>query len=519
MIDEYKTLKKVVSQHPDKDVKESALKLFSRCSQLKKNGALGSQGPKRTRQTNLAKNSGSNLARTKRDSNRPLPRGKARIERAEPKTTRSNTLTRPIRSHFYLPGHDRPSLVTNKWHSLASFRKATQWQGLTEKSHLAGSTIHELEMVRKGKRAVRIYGREFLGQVDVSGTNGLPAPQEEYTRLGAQMGMYPVLPSAISGRLRLLAMEFEQHKALRARIYYQPIVPATTPGAIALAFVQDVGEEFLEVGRDELSFLSTHPSFCQTNVWESCHIDVDPSNMLRKYWNEESSSFRQSAQGTVVVASASDLRGDAVGTVYQPKVYGNLFVEYEFEFFEAQLNNTIENVHETQISLQTGSQTGAYEFEQGDSMVFFPVGSAYETSNPSLAYTLTGGSADFLNNPQEYIGVGVCQATKDYAGGSEYWWQGSDAEFTTPTSSTQYSWAIGQALYFRWAHVEAANGYTYIMFAFSSLEEAGSFIGPGNNLQALGTILLTSAINFTPTETDILGPRFKTRIWKILDRA
>jgi hypothetical protein len=129
-------------------------------------------------------------------------------------------------------------------------------------------------------------------------------------------------------------------------VVYEPVVPTTTPGAIAIYFRNDVGTSTLETGRNELAHAATHPSFVQTPVWDEAHIDIDPEDAISKYFDEEVGDFRFETQGLVQVLFASTFQGSAdLGPL------GNLYLCYDMDFYGSELDYEVEEVEEFTLSV------------------------------------------------------------------------------------------------------------------------------------------------------------------------
>lgn len=183
----------------------------------------------------------------------------------------------------------------------------------------------EYENVTKEGRSVTVVGRQFFSQVGVRTTARTIGQRLDY-------GTVVMTPAALGGRLALLAEQFEEHKLNWAKIVYEPSVAATTAGAIAMYFRNDVATPTLDIGQDELMHASTHPSFVQTQVWEPTTMSIKPEDAQTKYFDPSSGDYRQEVQGIVQLLAASDL---AIGT------YGSLYIEYSVSFFGEELDYSV----------------------------------------------------------------------------------------------------------------------------------------------------------------------------------
>jgi hypothetical protein len=125
-------------------------------------------------------------------------------------------------------------------------------------------------------------------------------------------------------------------------VHYCPTVPATQAGAIYIYFRNDVGCRTTVIGRAELLHAATVVPFAETQVWTEQRLSIRPHDILLEYFDESVNDFRMNTQGFIQVGAASDL--DASTT------YGNLFLEYEFEFVGASLDYEISDVNTSLVT-------------------------------------------------------------------------------------------------------------------------------------------------------------------------
>lgn len=119
------------------------------------------------------------------------------------------------------------------------------------------------------------------------------------------------------------------------KVVYKPVVPANTPGAVALYFRNDISNPVFETGLDELIAASSHTSFVETTVWSPASITVNPSDVALKYWDEMSGDFATEVQGMITCITTSEL---SVGT------YGHLYLEYDVDFFSPELDYEVDEI-------------------------------------------------------------------------------------------------------------------------------------------------------------------------------
>lgn len=211
-------------------------------------------------------------------------------------------------------------------------------------TYFSGMENAQTPFIRGGKQGLRVRGREYLGSVEVYndgiGTSGV--------LLGGRMGLYPISPFELGGQLSLMAQSYQEHKMLGAEVHYEPVVPATTTGAIALFFYADPTKQVNTIGLEGLKQAATVGTFIETPVWEEARMKLKLEDTLVKYFDEADSEARFTSQGVIEVIAASDL--EPAGTENFP--YGNLFIDYEFEFYDPALDNDVDLVREGIAAIQ-----------------------------------------------------------------------------------------------------------------------------------------------------------------------
>jgi hypothetical protein len=282
-----------------------------------------------------------------------------------------------------VPG--RPSLKTTKHFSRAGYRKAvsgmeTKHEGIATSS-VVGSSVHEYESIEHGDRHLSIAGREWLGPVGLDFASASTIALQIGDRVPG--GMLPISPAFLGGRLQLSAGQFEQHKVRKLKVYYEPVVPATTEGAIAIYFRNDVGNPTVYVGSSELGHAATHDAFIQTTVWNSASIDIEPSNALLKYFDTDSSEERLQVQGLVQVIAASELTFDPTG-VSAEGTYGHLYLDYDVDFFTPSLDDSVPLRQRAKLNL-TSSATALGGLSDG-----YPLRSSGVAASGTFLHTVEG---------------------------------------------------------------------------------------------------------------------------------
>jgi hypothetical protein len=120
-------------------------------------------------------------------------------------------------------------------------------------------------------------------------------------------------------------------------------VPATTIGAIAFWFQNEIDENLLEVGQDLLKGNSTRQAFIDTTVWTPVYVDVDPSALMLKYWDDAAGNFDSEIQGIIqIIASA---------TLEPSKVFGHMYIEYDITFWAPSLDEIVDDVEVNVVNI------------------------------------------------------------------------------------------------------------------------------------------------------------------------
>lgn len=197
-------------------------------------------------------------------------------------------------------------------------------QSLNESQAYHGASFDEKEFMHGKDRHLVLTGRELL--FDLSTT--YPAVTTDLVvPAGGRLGVTPISPQWLGGRLQLMSEQFQQHKCKFLRLLFEPDVAATRPGSIMMYFNNDVGVEILVVGSDETAHAATHSSFVETPVWQPAVLDIKPEDAISRFVDQASGDVRFETQGLVVVEAGHTL------TIEAGVSLGNIYVEYEVEFF------------------------------------------------------------------------------------------------------------------------------------------------------------------------------------------
>jgi hypothetical protein len=411
---------------------------------------------------------------------------------------------KPREVHYYSAESSRPIAVSTRHTSLASYKKAvgafrrslkdmaekrnmTLVQGINESTPYMGARFEEYEFMQDGQRHMKLVGRELLGSIQAFATIA------EIYGVGARLLVCPLAPDFVGGRLGRAAQEFEQHKALALRVWYEPVVPTTTSGALGMYFFNDVGVEAIEVGLNELAHAATHKSFVQTPVWQSICMDIQPEDAINRYFDEESSDFRFEVQGILSVESASNITLDPTGAT-GPINLGNIYLEYEFDFFSEVLDYSVPMKNFTRMSVLTDVTVGARVVGAN---VSFRIAATTAAGTPAITNISqfpqgVAANADLIG----YIFVGRAMVTPGC------WGDGTNQmNYTTTDDPTARRWWGGQAVFLRFFNA----GGIVVASVWADLASAGSADASWLDGQNSGLQFVADATALTPSTMQLHG--------------
>lgn len=223
------------------------------------------------------------------------------------------------------------------------------------------SDLHE--EIRKDGRHSFITGRSLLGPVihpnHQESIGGQPVAH--IALQGSRLFVGFLSPDYIGGMASLTSKEFQRHKFRKLRLMYVPNVPTTTAGAIMMYITNDVATSLTTTGQDELAHAATSETAIQTPIWESAHLDFRPKD-LANFYQDNADNAALEIQGMVVVESASFIDFDslypAANTDPGIMSLGNLYLDYELEFYVPQLSYVVPERDTGSIILGLGAVIG-----------------------------------------------------------------------------------------------------------------------------------------------------------------
>jgi hypothetical protein len=362
--------------------------------------------------------------------------------------------------------------------TLAGFRAAVS--PLKVNMTWDGPAFHQFDEIRNGNHVTHVGGHEFLDEVKVG-----PILSGNWPT-GGDLGQYPIDPVGLCARTAYFAKLFEQNKIHKLRIVYSPSVAATEPGAIALSFSNDTFTEAFAEGLANVSIQSSKEAFVSGPVTQPLALDIHPKLAVSVMYSEDRGNARFTTAGMVTVLAQSDLN-EAVPA--NAKVYGALYVEYEYEFVTPELHQTVPLIQTAQLSVQVGAAVS----KAADSPVLYEVTGSDPGDKPWIdsGYLPTG--IDVTDLP-EYIYVGVIRDS-----GADTTW-----DIILEDDNTRYTPARGNPAFFRF--VSASNGVTYAVpyGSYGRAADADPNITGGGNIEGTDW-RWENASNFTDTSQQLYG--------------
>lgn len=364
------------------------------------------------------------------------------------------------------------SVSVHRHDSLTAYKRAVGSMrtsvGLAGSDIFAGAQFHEYEGFREGQRLMRFTGREYLGVVGaVSATAGAIT-----WVVGDRMGVFPIAPNALGGRPKLFAETFEMFKFRKLRVVYASVVPAITPGAIAIYYYNDPSESGLATGTGNLQHASSYQAFVQTPVWETVGLDIDPQTLIRAFDDTGTADAMFAIQGAIVVVAASAFTtGDT-----QPVNMGNLFIEYELEFRGEALHPDVTSIDQLGVIFTGNATTGAC---QAGRPLF--AAAAAETGCFLSSYPFTASDMG-----KWYVGV-----VQDVEG------EMTLGEWHCEQEPGASSIRKGQAIFGVVREVDISNTPKYYMFFVNSLAALDEAMGAVSSAHTPNTMTWASDLTFT----------------------
>jgi len=307
---------------------------------------------------------------------------------------------------------------------------------------------NEFEEVRKDGRHLRISGREFFSQVSVI---YVATTTSKISDVGQRVLCRPLNPESLGGRIKRLAELYESHRCLKAVVSYAPVVPTSTPGALAIAFYNDVSVSTQLTGVGAMVHASSAADFIEFPVWRNADIHLDPERFTRQVADDAQGDARFTTDGMLEVMLAGPVTNSGPNDLY----LGNLFIEYEYEFSAPLLDVDISAPISGTVTLTAGAATATTR------------GAAFCALGPAPAsYCLWSMTGLAVTSAPDYVLTLTLHAINLTVG--------SQPPFRVLDSVTPFAPTVGMTFYCRAAI--AGTGTDVFLFFYDSLEAASEFV-------------------------------------------
>lgn len=176
--------------------------------------------------------------------------------------------------------------------------------------------------------SVRARGRDYLGIVKTGSSVGVA------TLLRLDF-LSPQSSTFTGTRLQTFASMYEKYIFRKARIVYIPQVSTAAAGTIGMAFDKDFADTTPGETEDGLRQYLGFQNACTFPAWSPGEIDIKLTDMQDFFYcNDTGYDGRLVYQGQLYLF--------AVGSLLTTTNYGQLYIEYEIDFFDPQIENPLD---------------------------------------------------------------------------------------------------------------------------------------------------------------------------------
>lgn len=214
---------------------------------------------------------------------------------------------------------------------------------ITEGYEWHGSHQFETDRIVDNEHSVRLSGCQYFSDLTVFTGSTAPSGLN-------RGGVFLITPQFFGGRLTTLANLFQFFKFRRIRIVYVPTTPTTAPGSSIIYYSSNNDVSAAQNGVAELTIASSLDSFVSTPVWHEASMDLDLSESLPMYSCVPGSVEESSLQGVLCTGASNITAGSTL-------VLGQLFMQFEIDFFHPRISRTLEGLHTTSAVLTYGALT------------------------------------------------------------------------------------------------------------------------------------------------------------------
>lgn len=196
--------------------------------------------------------------------------------------------------------------------------------GIASESALRG-LAHPRQEWTKDERSDIVSGCDFITSISVATTN---LTGDTLFELEINPRMFA------STRLSVLSSLFQQVQFDEVSFHFEPTVPTTTAGAIAMFIAWDPDLVFQEEGIGALRAAASNPTFVQANVWSGMGTSMAPlaKDGQTYYLSPSVSDPRLVDAGTLYVMCASNFTtANTVGNIYMSYKLRLMYPELSLE--------------------------------------------------------------------------------------------------------------------------------------------------------------------------------------------
>lgn len=152
------------------------------------------------------------------------------------------------------------------------------------------------------------------------------------TSIGNALSNIYLSPQTLSNtRLQMYSAMYERYRFKRFTVHFTPSVSTSTPGQLMIAYDRDISDDTPPNNLDGLRQYSSWPGTFSSPIWSPFRTSFSlqsPQDGL--FCSPNGVDMRFEYQGQLYVV-------DVNGNLSNTSSYGLMFIEYEIEFFEPQL--------------------------------------------------------------------------------------------------------------------------------------------------------------------------------------
>lgn len=323
----------------------------------------------------------------------------------------------------------------------------------------------EHESIRHDGRHTFVSGRCLLDPV--TPPYAMSSVYNEELVSGSRLGLYPLSPAFIGGRLGHLAQDFTSHKMKRVRLIYVPSVGTSTNGSLLMYVTNSTTSTVLPVGRSELAHATSNEYAVSFPIWQTEYLDFKPTNKLNAYGDSPGEEAVSTVQAIATIETSSVISG-TLG------IMGSLYLDYECELYNPVLSYNVANRSNSKMQFEMTALQSS--LNANENCVF------YSNDNGTPYNSNSGGGGVLIQIPAGLSTVGdlenmvFCGVLNPFTDSTNAY---RDVPVTDPATIGTKQWESGAGFY---ARVVATNTNIHAMYLFSTLEAASAAeIDPNTN--------------------------------------